>query len=407
VDIRERLLAGTARVKREGSAEVTLVDPGAFVRRLLLFEHYIVDSIRLEEIPTLTRVFGIDGVIKLLESGIVSIRADPLTFGQTGQLNISEARAKKGLLPLGSYAFSTVEMADHRRFIHDCLQEIKREFGEGKKVIKLKRAIVEHLVPRPPNLVPRADEQLARELTDNGPQVSQAVALALSERLATDVKPGEFALRIHPIDERDYRAESDIGERFSLNEHDAHALVERGLLAVGGLSLSLAAMESYEAVTGFRHSELPILESKFSFLLNQFDPDAQEARLDRVIEIAGLPTVDWAAAGGVDAEALLELRDEPEWQAFRQWLRQTESAPDEEIKAQLQAGTEKLARLVHGKPGSVLRFLTVSGASLLGLGKAAELGIGAVDQFIVENLVQRPGPASFLGRLYKSVFPDR
>jgi hypothetical protein len=103
----------------------------------------------------------------------------------------------------------------------------------------------------------------------------------------------------------------------------------------------------------------------------------------------------------------LRLRQEQEWTNFRQWLRETDSMPDDAIKAELQAAGEKLARLVHGTTGSTARFLIVTAAGWIGLSKLAELGLGALDKFVVENVVKRPGPVTFLSRLHRSVFPDR
>jgi hypothetical protein len=404
MDIRERLLAQTAHVEGEGEGEITVVDVGAFVRRLILFEHYVMDSIRLTEFPVLVGAFGRDGMIKLLESGALSIRAEALSFGQTGQLAVLESREKKGLLPLGSYSFQVVQVADRQQYLSECLQGITAELGEGKQTQKLKRAIVDRIVPLPDNLITLARHQLAAELGTNGPHLARSVAMALTEKIGTAVSPSAFTLRIHEIDEGDYRVESDIEDQFGLGEEDAHRVMERGLLGIAGLSMRLAQMEAYEVVTGFREGELPIFETKLSFLAKQLDPEAQEARLDRLVELAGLPDIKAAVEKLIDVEALLELRQEPEWQSFREWLRQADSAPDEEIQAQLRSASQKLARIIHGTPGKVARFALVTGAGFAGLGKPAEISLGVIDEFLIEKVVPRPGPVSFLSRLYKSIF---
>lgn len=56
-----------------GGPETIRVDVGALVRRLLLFDTYILDSTRLLEIPRLLDAFGTSGFITLLQSGALKI----------------------------------------------------------------------------------------------------------------------------------------------------------------------------------------------------------------------------------------------------------------------------------------------------------------------------------------------
>jgi len=48
----------------------TLFDLGGFLRRIFLFEHYVVKSVRLREIPYLVKVFGLAGFFQLLSIAI-------------------------------------------------------------------------------------------------------------------------------------------------------------------------------------------------------------------------------------------------------------------------------------------------------------------------------------------------
>jgi hypothetical protein len=53
-----------------------LFDLGGFLRRIFLFEHYVVKSVRLREIPNLVKVFGLAdcarAIIHCLERNIHS-----------------------------------------------------------------------------------------------------------------------------------------------------------------------------------------------------------------------------------------------------------------------------------------------------------------------------------------------
>ena len=97
VDLRQRLIAPFATVSHPG--DIISVDLAGFVLRLILFEKYIVQSVRLREFPQLLQAFGFPAVHELLTSGAINIRCEALTVGQVGQLAILEPRARKGLLP--------------------------------------------------------------------------------------------------------------------------------------------------------------------------------------------------------------------------------------------------------------------------------------------------------------------
>lgn len=103
MDRRTRLLAPCANRKEGTKLEINfLVEE--FLERLILFDKYILDSIRLQEILHLVRLFGYTPVLELLKSGSLLIHSETfLGFGSTGQIgNASEYRTKKGNLPLCS-----------------------------------------------------------------------------------------------------------------------------------------------------------------------------------------------------------------------------------------------------------------------------------------------------------------
>jgi len=136
MDLRSRLIGPCAI--RTPDRETAVVDLGALVRRIILFDQYILQSIRLEEFPFLVRAFGYAGVKALLDSRILSIQSDILTLAQIGQSDIA-LRDKKGLLPLGAYSFAILTVADREQYIHEALGEIQGIEGlTGKQRIRLR-----------------------------------------------------------------------------------------------------------------------------------------------------------------------------------------------------------------------------------------------------------------------------
>ena len=99
-------------------------------------------------------------------------------------------------------------------------------------------------------------------------------------------------------------------------------------------------MKHFEAVTGFQTEDLPYFEDKVGFIAREVNPDAQEGRLDWIVEIAGLPELsDWVPGAKIDVKKLLKLRDSDECREFRQWLRGIDFETDEGIKARFETRT--------------------------------------------------------------------
>ena len=177
-------------------------------------------------------------------------------------------------------------------------------------------------------------------------------------------------------------------------------------MAIAGLNERFEEMHSYNALIGFRDEEMPIVDEKLRFLFDQMDPTKQEERFDRVVELAGLPDPE-TVEGAVDVEKLLQVRNTDECRQFRQWLRSLDSASDEEIEAEIGSLREKLSRAVRSRSGKTVRFIATTGAGFIPIvGPAIGPALGALDTFAVEKLLPEPGPVSFLGSSYSSIFKD-
>src|SRR5512132_2004857 len=84
-DVAERLVAPCAERIIDatlGKGEVT-VDIGALVHRVILFDRYTIQSVRLMEIPHLLPVFSFNGTMALLQSGVVDLECDSTLIALT------------------------------------------------------------------------------------------------------------------------------------------------------------------------------------------------------------------------------------------------------------------------------------------------------------------------------------
>jgi hypothetical protein len=409
MDIREHHF-GPIAVPVEGTEEVR-VDVGALVRRLILFEHCTVESIRLKEIPTMVSVFGYRGLMTLIESGAVQIICDAMTAGQIGQTaDLNATRARGGPLPLGAYHLAAVSIPKdgigRDEYVHGALQHVHQAPIKLKEAIRLKRALLARLLTYPDDVGQSAVDDTVHEILGHHPWIWSGIRRVAMERTRLDIgETPDFEVEDLGND-GDFRIVANLTARFGLDEVQEHRLVERAILAAAGVNQRIGYMQSFNGVTGFQDAEVPYFEDKLDFLMRQIDPDVQEQRFERIVTIAGLPSLEPLPAGAtIDVDKLLKFREQDECKELRTWLRGIDTQTDQEISERFEAVRPKLAEAVRGKAGRSVRFIVATVAGMIPpAGPIVGPTLGAVDAFLIDKLVGRPGPAVFLSKHYPSIF---
>lgn len=306
------------------SPEAINVDVGLVLRRLLLFDTFILDTIKLLEVPALVETFGARGLTLLLDSGAIRILFDPLTVGQTGQL-ATELRQQKGTLPLSSYCLSTVSLASKDEFLTMCLQNVHKASGANRKdLIKLKQMIASTIISNPLN----AGEDALRAVPSDLERADYFPALlrrAVTEMLHIDIPEERIRTHIHRLDDRDFRVESNLSNLIGIDAPKAHSIQERAILAAADLNMRIEEMRNHNALSGVLDEDAPVLGRKLDFLARAISPQQQDQHFVRVVDLAGLPTNREGIK--IDVERLLEVRASRECREFRQWLQGIASPP--------------------------------------------------------------------------------
>jgi hypothetical protein len=398
-EIRDRILAPID--VRDADGSVIGANLGALVRRLVLFEQVAIDSAAMRELPALINAIGTGPFRELLDSGAVLIRADGWASAESG--NADREAGWEALPPL-TYRVMVLVPHDREAHIHLCLSEIRDMEMPVKTSQRVRNSIVDSLLDFPRIAPLEGLESLPRDLTRDLNLVYAATAKALTKKLGRNVADTEFEVRFEQVESDVFAAETNIGTVFGLSEEETDGVVQDALLAICGLNQRLAEMKGYESVIGFRDGEIELAQEKLSFLLNQVDPNAQEDRFNRVITLGDLPDPE-TTEGSVDIGRLLEIRNSDDIREFRQWLRTLDNATDDEIRERLDSVRAKLAPAVYGTGGKTTRFVAGVGLGMIPIvGPIAGLAAGAVDQFLLDKIIPEPGPVSFIGSTYRSIF---
>lgn len=403
-DIQERLIAPCVVFGSDGEP---IPDISGMLRRLLCFETYILQTIRLREFFALVMALGVDNVIRLLNSGALKLELDPTQIFQTGQTENFPVIRAKPRLPLRHYALSLLKPAFPTVDIVGDLQRLHSQlygYISAQDLRKLEEAIMKSLLDVPENSGFDAIKGQECDLRSNSPVLIKALAVKLRRDWEINVAESDIKLNLTPLDETDYKAESNLSA-FGLDEQHEHTAIEAALLSVGALNRRIEDMRTYNALSGSIDEELPLFAGKFEFLSASLSPGSREREFDRILKLKQMPAIgEFLPDRSFDVERFLEVRDTKECREFRAWLRTTRFESDQEICDRINSIRIRLAPFVHGITGKSLRVV-VSG--LVGMIPALGIVVGALDTFLAEKLFPISGPVLFLSRQYPALFKTR
>jgi hypothetical protein len=396
MEITRRLLGSSAIVTQEpGASDISVrLDVESLVRRLLLFDTYILYSVRLKETPDLVRHFGYEGALALLGSGAIEIRCECAQFVE-GQLSTAP-------YPHLTFQFHLVDAHDRNQYLIDNLGAVNRTPGLSSSQLMELRTAVMKAVQQPDNReMFRSDvaPTFENDILNNTSLLKAAVRLVLEKEKGI-LGLGDFALKFHKVGDDRYEAETDLAQILRVSVGDLHGVLKVAMLGVSGVDQRLGEMKAHCALSGFVSEEVPLFRRKLDSITDAVGSHSQEGRFQRVITLAGLP--DIPADSKIDVEKLLKIRHEPEAVEFRGWLTGIDSLSDAELRKRVASLNAKLGLAAQTGTGKVLRFLvtTVTGIAAPVVG----IAIGALDQFAWDKFARRSGIAAFVNEKYPSIF---
>jgi hypothetical protein len=402
LEITRRVLGSSAIVFQEpDESDISVrLDVESLLVRLLLFDTYILYSVRLKEIPELVRHFGYAGTLALLSSGALEIRCECAQFVE-GQFSTPAC-------PLFTFQFHVVEAHIRDQYVIDNLSNVNRSPGLSARELMVLQGAIMKAVRQPDNrqmFSSRVAPAFEADVLHNSPLLRAAVRFVLAKEKGIS-HTADFNLRFHQVGPDRYEAETSLATQLSLSPQDLHNVIKSALLAVGGVDQRLGEMEVHTALSGFTDEELPLFRSKLASLVDAVGSQQNEGRFQRVVSITGLP--EFPAEAPVDIEKLLEVRRQPEAIEFRGWLSGIDQLSDVEIGARVSSLNAKLGLAVQRRTGKLLRVLVQIAAGLIpGAGLTLGPAASALDQFVWDRFFRRSGVAAFVHELYPSIFRAR
>jgi hypothetical protein len=400
LEMTRRLLGSSAivSVNPSGGDVGVALDVAGFVRRLLLFDTYVLYSVRLKEIPELVRHFGYEGTMELLSSGALEIRCECAQFAE-GALFTPPA-------PLLTFQFHVMEAHVWEQYLIDSLPVLAGIPGlGGRERLDLQSAVVK-AVTRGDNrqmFANHVSPAFESEVLHNERLVKAAVMHILSKNhgIANAV---DFKIRFHKEgDDARYRTETNLQKRVNISTEEVHNAVKSALLGIAGICQRLGEMSVHSALSGFTEEEAPLFRVKLGSIAEGLVSQGQEGRFTRVISISGVPEL--SSLDRIDIGQILKIREEREAVEFRGWLADVNKLSDSEIRDRVAGFNARIGRAIQSVPGKTMRLIATVALGVWN--PAVGVAASALDAFVWDRFFKQDGVAAFINELYPSIFETR
>lgn len=405
MDLRTRLIAPSFLTL---DSNKRIFDFDSLLKRIILFETYIIDSEGLAEIPHLIRLFGFDGFLAILESGAVKLNCFVKTTASLGSNYFINEPPSNKIRPPMHYSFVETSTGNLYYNLNLSFKRIEPEINvSSRQLVRLRRAIYSALEN------PKEDENnfsiksTKNDLVLYPDLLSKALTIAIKNQFNAQIDFQDINVDVQYETEHDFHVNSNIQKLADFDISTTHKIIEKACLAIAKRNDRIEKMRAYSALSGFNDIDIPIFGEKLDFLASAINPNVDEKRFQRVIELTGLPAIKDDQNVNIDAKQLLKIRDSVECIEFRQWLATTDALSDAEVIGQVRSLSKNIGRIFGSETGQNIRFLITNGIGYVPvIGPLVSIPLSILDHFLLEKIFPRSGISAFVDEMYPSIFEN-
>ena len=393
INIQRRILGSSVVVGRNGA--IIGVDFEGLIDRFLLFDGYVMRTVRFKEVPHLLKGLGYDQTLELLISGLLEIRCEVMQIA-------SEREAELRKLQRPTFSLIWIQAHDWEKYVADCLHDVQTEVSLPlEKWRAIESAIRNCIRPLKQSVREEIGASFISTAYGSPSVVSESLRLAARKRRTPLVLP---KFDIHVEKNGDFiHVETDL--RYTrIPKEELWEIFRDGLMGVGTLEQNIGEMKNYEAIGGFSRDELPVYQGKLSALADTAYSGHTEARVMRIAKLTGLPRFD-PAKTRLNIDKLLRARESDELRTFRDWLPTSDNLHDADVRQLLKGYRAVTSGFLRGGAATMVRLMIENVVGLMN--PIAGTVLSVLDSFIVDKLFPRSGPAAFVNKTYPSLFEGR
>jgi hypothetical protein len=201
--------------------QVSGIDVGSLIRRLILFDGVVIKSFRLREVPFLVRTFGESGFTRLLYSGLIKFSCEFTT------VVIDVSRDGVRHVPLHHFSLGIVDAAHRDTNLKSelrCLQSITGLKNVERAAIE--EAIWKSIVRPPPTYGQDLLGQIDKDLRSKTPALRAVFLKQLRTELGKpDLAVGAIPIQVEETSKRVFYIKNGLSESFGFAPEKAHLVL--------------------------------------------------------------------------------------------------------------------------------------------------------------------------------------
>lgn len=395
-------MSATKTIYSHFGNEAGKFDLSSFVEAAVLFDKVLVESSMLVE---LIRVTGVEGVLVLLETGLLSFAGgDPSAQAKCYYKQPGFFSNRPLDRPL-RFAFETIYSKSSCHGNPSVAERLSRSFEDTTETLNIGKKAQSEVVDAVLKSIRLIDgeslnpkDDFRNDIHKNHGLVAGVLTDHLIQRLKLPVLSTNFHIQIEEVHDDIFQIDTNLGEIFGYSPEEAHEHLKTPFFEFTGTSLQLHRMRVVEAASGLTDVQAAITAKRADFLSRLLEESDVRPTFTRILETVNVPIV--ARDAQLDAQALVKLRDSDEAALFRNWIQCSHSMSQQEITNLVSGWDRKLGETLKTGKAKAARWLVSTGAGLA-LGDVTGIGAGILDNYL-GKLLPGTGPIGFVSRDYRA-----
>lgn len=387
-------------------------DVGNFVESILLFDTVLLSDPSV--IPELIRAFGTEGVLRLLNTGLMGV------VGGGASAQATYDFKKPGLFenrPLDRplrFGFETIFVDPSHPKNTSAEERLEKDIRKTKKIMsidnkdltKIHDAIVPSLKIIDGHSLKTTDD-FRNDISSKQEFVVDLLVDYLARESKIPIHMIKWRIKVEEVHDQIFQIDTNLGNLLRINDDELHEFFKKPFFEITGTNLQLHRMRAVNAASGLTEAQANITAKRFDFLSRLHTESDTRAVLTKILEVASVPTLEPGRILNIDA--LIKLRESDEARSFRDWIQNSQTLEESDIQALITGWRKRLGEMLKRKDVKGLRWLTSTGIGVL-FGTGAGIGVSALDHFLGKFLPGM-GPIGFIvddyGKYVKQKTPGK
>lgn len=371
-------------------------DVGRFVETVLLFDTVLLSAPSV--LPELIRAAGSEGVLRLLENGLLGIVGGGPSAQGTYDFKSPGFFSNRPLNRPLRYGFETIFVDPGKSGTPSVEERLERDLKKTKENVsindkdlsRIHEAILPSMKVIDGHSLKTGDDFRA-DLNSKKDLIVGLLVDLLVRATKFPVHSLDWRINISEVSEDIYQIDSNLSELLRISKTELHEFLKGPFFEITGMNLQLHRMRAVNAAAGLTEAQTHIIEKRVDFLARiHVESDTRQC-FAKILEVAGIPTL--AAGSSFDVDKLIELRETDVARSFRDWIQHSQMLDKNDIQELIGGWRKKLGEVLKTKNMKGMRLLTSTGIGTI-LGPAGAV-VGGLDYFL-DRFLPGMGPIGFV-----------